>query len=227
MQPKPSLGTPKSKLVPCCSLARVWVTPLLKAGMSYQLWLQGLAVFHRQKGPNTPWRPSPAISRAVFPHTHNTHRGAMPALSHHPTPAVERNAQKSPSHPLVFGGCVGSRLSSSPTALYKLELPPRLFIQRVWRTASCLYCCELFANFWEETALSTPLGLRKGDRAIQPLVILFSTGELIGLITKVCTVARALPFSLLQFQIVKKITITITMKTQFLLSEEEKSASTQ
>jgi len=52
----------------------------------------------------------------------------------------------------------------------------------------------LFANFWEETALSTPLGLRKEDRDIQPLAIHFSTGELIDLITKVYTVLRALHF---------------------------------
>lgn len=195
--------------------------------MSYQLWLQGLAAFHRQKRPNTPWRPSPARSQAGFPHIHYTCcRAKTPAPGHRLPPAAERKAQKPLSHPLVFRGCVGSWLISSPIKLYKLELPPWHCLFSMFDELHCDFIvvnCLLisgkrvhFPHHWDYV---------KGT-AIQPLVIHFSTGELTDLITKVCTVPRAPHFSILQLQIVKKITITITIKTQFLLAEEESSAST-
>lgn len=224
MLPKPSLGPPESSLLPLFSatglgnlIAQSW--DVTSGGTRVP------AVFQKWKKTQHSLKVKSQKGVGQVPHTNKSHSGTTPALCHQLTPAAERKALKSPSHPWVFQGCVSSWLASSPFKLYKPELPPWLCVQRV---SLCLHCFELFANFWEATPLSTPLGLCKGGRDYtEPLVIHFSTGELIDLTTKVCTVLRALNFSKPQLQAFKKITINISIKTQNLLSEEKKSVLTQ
>lgn len=160
MLPKPSLGPPESSLIP----------PVLCQGFGHphcselgcQLWLHMGS--RDKKASIFPGRKVPRGVGAGF--THNSHSRTTPALGHQLAPAAERKAQKSPSHPWVFRGCVSSCFASSPFKLYKPELPPWLCVQCV---SLCLHCCELFANFWEVTPLSTPLGLCKEAEMIQSL----------------------------------------------------------
>lgn len=176
-----------------------------------------------QTRPNTPWWPSLARSWAGFPHTHNTCCRATPALSHQFTPAAEKESTETPFTPRpVWVPALPSPLSNYLHLNFLHDCLFSIFdkLYFAFTVGNCLLISGKSLHF-------TPLGSCRGDRAIQPLVIHISTGELTDLMTEVCTVPRSLHFSMLQLHIGKKITTTITIKTQFLLSEEEYSASIQ
>lgn len=129
-----------------------------------------------------------------------------------------RKAQKPPSHPVLCAvlpclhPCQITYAWTSSTTVYSACLTVvRHKLCCAFTVGNCLLISGKSLHF-------TPLGSCKGDRAAQPSVIHVSTGEL---------TCRDLCISLLQLQNGKKITTTITIKTQFLLSEEEYSASIQ
>lgn len=109
-----------------------------------------------QTRPNTPWWPSPARSWAGFPRTRNTCCRATPALSHQFAPAAEKESTETPFTPRpMCGPALPPPLSNYVRLNFLHHCLFSMFDCCQTQTLLCLYCWELFADFWEESALHT------------------------------------------------------------------------